>query len=149
MRKIGLAVLVGSAIISIVPLVSMAQTAVTGTPGTTAAVRGINNTCVQGSVDTREAAIGAAFSALSTAEGTALSTRASALHDAWGMTDAHARRAARSKAWTDFRTANREAFKGFRTGRTAAWDAFRTASKACGVSVVEAPNEEAAGSLGL
>ncbi len=105
--------------------------------------------CVQAAVDVRETSIGVAFSAFSTAENTALSARKTALHDAWGTTVAKDRRAARNKAWSDYRTASRAAFTAMRTARKETWAAFSAASKACKVDVVEEPGQEGAGSLGL
>ncbi len=105
--------------------------------------------CVQTAVDTREDAIGSAFTTFSTAESAALAARKSALHDAWGITSSKDRRVAREKAWTDFRTANRAAFSALRTARKSAWAAFATASKACHTPVVESASSEGTGSLGL
>lgn len=115
----------------------------------TANTQSVNTACVQAAVDTRETAIGAAFTTFSTAISSALSARKTALHDAWGMTDAKARREARNKAWNDFRTANRTAYKTLRDAKNAAWKAFKEASRACGTPVVESASAEGFGSLGL
>lgn len=116
---------------------------------TVVATQTANFACVQTAVDTRETAIGTAFSAFSSSVSSALSARKTALHDAWGMTDAKARREARNKAWSDFRTTNRAAYKTLRDAKTAAWKAFKEASRACGTPVVESSDAEGFGSLGL
>ena len=105
--------------------------------------------CVQTAVDVREGAIISAFTSFTTAESAALTVRKSALHDAWGMTVAKDRNAALNKAWSDFRTANRTAFKTLRTANKDAWSAFKTSSKACHVPVAESHGDEGVGSLGL
>ena len=110
---------------------------------------GQNIACVQAAVDTREDAIGGAFTAFSTAESAALSARKTALHDAWGNTDATARRTARNKAWSDFKTTSKSAFTTLRTSKKDAWSKFETASKACKIPVVETSATEGVGSLGL
>lgn len=109
----------------------------------------LNVACIQSAVDTREDALESAFTAFTTAENTALAARKTALHDAWGTTDATARRTARNKAWSDFRVANRKAFETLRNGRKTAWSTFTTASKACGTGVIESAGQEGAGSLGI
>lgn len=109
----------------------------------------VSASCVQTAVDTREAAIDDAFATFSTSETAALVARKSALHDAWGMASASARRSARTKAWTDYRTANKAAYTALRTARKAAWATFATASGACHVPVVESVGAEGTGSLGL
>ena len=129
--------------------VVFAQTSSGTTTGTTMTHGGANIPCVQSAVDVREGAIGDAFSAFSSAESAALSARKSALHDAWGLTDATARRTARNKAWSDFHAANKAAYTALRTAKKAAWSAFEAASKACKAPVVESAKDEGTGSLGL
>ena len=109
----------------------------------------VDYTCVQTAVDTREATLGDAFNAFSSAESAALTARKSALHDAWGLSDATARRTARNKAWSDYRTANKAVFTALRTARKAAWSTLTTAEKACKMTNVETPAMEGKGSLGL
>lgn len=109
----------------------------------------VDYSCVQTAVDVRETTIATAFTAFSTAESAALAARKSALHDAWGMTSAKERSAARNKAWSDFKTVNRAAFKALRTANKDAWGAFKTASKSCHAPVAESHGEEGVGSLGL
>lgn len=105
--------------------------------------------CVQTAVDAREGAIGATFTAFSSAESTALSARKTALHDAWGQTTSAARKTARTKAWSDYKTANKAAYSALRTAKKAAWSTFATASASCKVPVVEGAATEGEGSLGL
>lgn len=109
----------------------------------------MNLPCVQTAVDARESAIGQAFSTFSTTESVALAARASALHDAWGQTDASARKSARDAAWSAFKTANKSAYAALRTAKQSAWSTFKTASKSCNAPVVESPAVEGLGSLGL
>ncbi len=105
--------------------------------------------CVQTAIDTREGAIGDAFTAFASAEAAALSARKGALHDAWGLTTSGARRTAREKAWSDYKTANKAAYSALRTAKKAAWSTFATASATCKAPVVESASLEGAGSLGL
>lgn len=127
-----------------------AQTGTTGANPTTQNTRqSVNTVCVQAAVDVREASIGTAFTTFSTAVSAALSARKTALHNAWGLTDAKARRDARNKAWSDFRTANRAAYKALRDAKNATWKAFKEASRVCGTPVVESSDAEGFGSLGL
>lgn len=93
--------------------------------------------CVQTAVVTREAAIGASFSTFSTSMSSTLSARATALANAWSLTDGTARRNARNTAWTEYKNASRTAKSVFKTEKKAAWRTFNEASKTCRVSVVE------------
>ena len=129
--------------------VVFAQTSSGTTTGTTMTHGGANIPCVQSAVDVREGAIGDAFSAFSSAESAALSARKSALHDAWGLTNSAARRAARNKSWSDFHTANSAAYSTLRSARKIAWSTFATSSASCKAPVVESITQEGAGSLGL
>ena len=109
----------------------------------------VDYSCIQKAVDTREDAVGTAFSAFATSESAALSARKTALHDAWGMGDAKARRTARNKAWGDFRTASKTAHSALKTAKESPWKDFEVASKACKTPVVEKSGTEGVGSLGL
>ena len=117
-------------------------TPVVGTPAS-------NISCVVAAVDAREQAIGAAFTTFSSAESSALSTRATALHAAWGLGDAKARKAGREAAWDAFKKANRAAYAALRSARKTTWDTFAKATRACKSYVVESSSLEGAGSLGL
>ncbi len=112
-------------------------------------VKTVDLSCVQTAVDAREDALDTAFTTFTGAESAALSARKSALHDAWGIAAAKDRRAARNKAWSAFKTANRAAFSALRTARAQAWSAFGTASAACHSPVVESHDVEGVGSIGL
>ena len=79
-----------------VSLIGSNAFAATTTPSTTVTTSKVDYACVQTAVDVREDAIATAFTTFTSAESAALSARKSALHDAWGMTDAKARRTARN-----------------------------------------------------
>ena len=93
--------------------------------------------CVQSAVAIRESSIQKAFTAYAGSVTTALTTRASALNSAWGMTVGTERRAARKSAWEVYRTSIQSARTTMKTAKKSAWEAFKTASKACKVEVVE------------
>lgn len=93
--------------------------------------------CVKDAVVAREAAIGTSFSTFSASISTALSARATALANAWSLTDGTARRTARNAAWTEYKNASKAAKATFKTSKKAAWKIFNDASKACKTAVVE------------
>ncbi len=93
--------------------------------------------CVQTAVDARETAVAEAFSQFVPVLVSALSARKAALHQAWGTSDADARRAARKLAWENYYTESKKAHATLREARVAIWNIFREESKKCGVPVVE------------
>ena len=108
--------------------------------------RTVDMVCMVAAVDVREAALQSAFSTFSTAQSAALAARASALHTAWGNTDAKVRRTALKTAWQTYRTAHRAAVSAHRTAHNSAWSAFRAAERACH-SVMEEPTSRSENSL--
>lgn len=137
----------GGAVLAV--LLAVAAPVFAETATTTSVKPTTNIACVQAAVDVREQGIIDAWTTFNSSMISTLTTRKSALHDAWGMTDGTARRAARSAAWTTFQTSSRAAHTTLRTTREAIWNTFRTASKACGVVVVEARGLDTAGTIGL
>jgi hypothetical protein len=103
--------------------------------------------CMVAAVDAREVALQTAFTTFGTAQTAALTTRASALHTAWGMTDAKARRTALKTAWNTYRTSHRAAVSAHRTAHNSAWSAFRTAAKTCKGNSYEEPGSSSESSL--
>jgi hypothetical protein len=89
----------------------------------------VDATCMQTAVDTRETAIAEVFTTFNTGIIAALTVRKTALHDAWGMSDATARNTAIKKAWTDWKTAKKTAHTKLKNDRKAAWDSFKTTAK--------------------
>ena len=106
----------------------------------------INVACIQSAVDARETAIGTAFDTMQSVVKAALATRKSSLHDAWGLTDRTARRAAIKTAWAKWSTDNKAAQAALKASRKTAWSTFQSAAKACKVSL---PPEERLGNDGL
>ena len=104
--------------------------------------RNLDLPCVQSAVAVRESAIQKAFTAYSGNVSTALTTRATALNSAWGMTVGTERRAARKSAWEAYRTSVQSARTTMRTAKKSAWEAFKTSSKACKVEVVESEEND-------
>ena len=87
--------------------------------------------CVQAAVDAREQSIMSAWVSYNTSMTAAFSTRALALHAAWGMTDASARKTAIKAAWSAFAASRKSAMQAHKTAKQAAWKTFRTAAKSC------------------
>lgn len=115
------------------PLVSAASTEgmrMMGS-GATGSGRTVDLTCVRTAVSTRETAVRAAYSTLSTSYLAGLDTRAMALDAAWMMTDKTARKTAREAAWSAWNTTAKTARETFRKARKASWDAYRMSAKAC------------------
>lgn len=106
----------------------------------------INTACMETAVDARETAIGTAFDTMQSAVKAGLATRKSSLHDAWGLTDRTARRAAIKTAWAKWSTDNKAAQAALKTNRKVAWNNFQTAAKACRVTI---PAEERLGNDGV
>lgn len=106
----------------------------------------VNNTldlaCVQTAVAIRETSMVSAFNTFSASMSTALSTRAASLNTAWGLTDAKARREARSAAWKAFSASSKTAKTTFKTSKKSAWNTFKTATKACKVPLAESEGSD-------
>jgi len=102
------------------------------TPTSTTAT--LNLSCVQAAVTTRETAVIAAYSTMSTGISTALTTRQTELTAAWGLTDNKARRNARKVAWDKFNKSVKEIRKTYKNSVNATWKKFHTDSKACKVN---------------
>ena len=96
--------------------------------------------CMQDAVDKREAAVRAAAGVYTQAWLAALDARASALHDAWAMSDRNERRAASKDAWMDYRDAKRSAKMTYREAQNDAWATFAARPKI----VAAAPRSTAA-----
>ncbi len=141
MKKFILAVS-GIALVSSIAVLPASARAQNG--GTT-----LNLTCAQTAVDKRETAIGSVWTTFSGSMTSALSTRASALHTAWGMTDASLRRPARKAAWDAYKASSRSAHDTLKTGRRAAWDTWRSDMQACHVPPVESQGQDGSGNIGL
>ena len=91
--------------------------------------------CIKPAVEKRETAIGAGFSAYTTAVNATLATRKTSLVAAWTLTDATARQTAIRAAWKAYRDSMDTARKTLRTARISAWTQFATEVKACGASL--------------
>lgn len=87
--------------------------------------------CVQKAVDKREDALGAGWTAFNASMTSAYGARKTALHDAWGMSDAAARKTAVKTAWETFKKSAKTARQAWKTARKNAWQTFRSESKAC------------------
>ena len=87
--------------------------------------------CVQTAVDARESAIDTAWGTFTKSMTSAYAARKSALHYAWSLTDAKARKDAIRGAWKAFKKATKAARKQWMSDRKAAWEVFKTAKKSC------------------
>ena len=87
--------------------------------------------CMKAAIGKRDGAIISAFDTFYNAAKSALNARNSALQAAWGMTDKKARQDAQKKAWSDYRSAVKDARKTFRDAQKTAWKQFNTDAKAC------------------
>ena len=100
-------------------------------PSRTPAPTNVNLVCMQSAVGKRDGAIVSAFDTFYNAAKSALTARMSALKAAWGMTDKKARQDAQRKAWSDYRSAVKDARKTFRNAQKTAWKQFDTDAKEC------------------
>ncbi len=105
-------------------LPALAQTTSTVLPSTTL-------TCIAAAVAARESALDTAYSTFSQSIQAAYSARASALAQAWTITNTKQRNAAIRAAWSAFNTAKRTANKTWITSRNSAWAQFRASVKTC------------------
>lgn len=96
--------------------------------------------CVQEAVDTRESALGTAWTTYNTAVTAALLARHEALFDAWEISAAADRNTALKAAWKTWGTAHKEAHKTFKTARNTAWKTYRTTMVSTCKTIV--PREE-------
>src|SRR5437016_6324066 len=105
------------ALLGAMTLPVFAETTATTTNGTTGGTnttvpkkevkREVNLACVQAAVDKRETAIQGAFSTLSASVTRALTTRATALHAAWGLTVKADVKKGVNAAWSAYRSSLR------------------------------------------
>jgi len=93
--------------------------------------------CAQAAVDTREQAILNSLSAFTTSLQNAFSTRKTALHAAWAISDSGQRKAAIKSAWMTFKQSKQLAQRTFRNARRIAWTNFKTAARQCGTSITD------------
>lgn len=96
-----------------------------------AAKKNVDIACVQTAVDKREDALITGWSAFHASISGAYSARKTALHDAWGMTDAAARKAAVKMAWGNFKKSAKTGRKTWKDARKSVWKTFRSEVKSC------------------
>lgn len=94
----------------------------------------VNITCVGSAVSTRESALDGAMTTYTQAINAAYSARATALQQAYANSDPTQVKSAVKTAWSNFRTALKNARNAWRTSKNSAWSVFRTAAKACNAS---------------
>lgn len=105
--------------------------------------RNVDATCMQTAVDTREDAIKSGWESFNTDILAALGVRKTALHDAWGLSDLKAQKAATVTAWKTWKTSSKNAHVELKGERKSAWDAFKkTVKETCKVTT---PKEESLG----
>lgn len=103
--------------------------------------KNVDIACVQPAIAKREAALLAAVDSYYVSMKAAMTTRASALNTAWGLTDASAREAAIRAAHSAFRTSAKTATMTLRAARKNAWKTFKADAKACKVAVPRAESD--------
>ena len=108
---------------------------------TVGAKKTVDIACVQKAVDKREDALIAGWTSFNTSMSAAYSARKTALHDAWGMSDATARKTAVKTAWENFKKSAKAARQAWKTARKNAWQTFRSDAKACKGAAAEASVE--------
>ena len=106
-----------------------ASTTATTTTATTTVSSKI--ACVGASVATREAALGVAMNAHGQAVNTAYSNRATALAQAYSLSDSASVRKAVRTAWSTFNSSIKDAQSNWRIARIAAWKQFYSSSRIC------------------
>lgn len=133
MKKVFIPALVMFSLVA--PIATFAQISDPSTPPTSthATPNGIDVPCISAALDTRDAAIAAAFNALNASTQTALTTRTPELKAAYALPTRAARIAARQAAWTKYNSALKVAQTTFKTQKDAAWRAYEAASPACHV----------------
>jgi hypothetical protein len=112
----------------------------------------VDATCMQTAVDARESALSTAWDTYTASVKADLSTRKTALHDAWGLTDLKAQKKAITSAWKAWKKSAQDAHKELKADRKTAWDAFKSTTKtSCKVSTPkdEALGADASGSISL
>lgn len=105
--------------------------------------KNVDATCMQTAVDTREDAIKSGWESFSADILSALGARKTALHDAWGLSDVKAQKAATVSAWKTWKASSKSAHVELKNDRKSAWEAFKkTVKETCKVST---PKEESLG----
>lgn len=87
--------------------------------------------CVGMAVNIREQAINNAVTKFTTEFSSAYSARASALKNAYALTNTKDVKGAIKTAWSSFNSSIKTARKNWQTSKNAAWTQFKTASVAC------------------
>lgn len=87
--------------------------------------------CLQNAIEKRDTAMIAAWDKFSATAKSALEARKTALKNALGLTDKKERRAAWQKAWSDWKTAAKNARLTFWKEKKAAWKQFYLDRKTC------------------
>jgi hypothetical protein len=99
----------------------------TGTKATS--TKTVDLTCMQTAVNTRESAVGAAYTKHATHITNALTARKNALNSAWGMSDKTARNTAIKSAWKTYRDSKMSSRKDMNSARKSAWTEFKKTAK--------------------
>jgi hypothetical protein len=89
--------------------------------------------CVQTVTDKREGSVYSAYEIKANAIMSALKAKRTALQVALKLTDQKERVKARNKAWSDYKTAVKNANKTYRDAVNAAWKQYKIDRKACGL----------------
>ncbi len=95
--------------------------------------RKVDLSCMKAAVGKREDSIVAGKAKAFTALNATYSARRNSLKTAWDKTDAKERRSAINDAWSNYRTAHKEARAELRKDLGIAWSTYKTDSKACKV----------------
>jgi hypothetical protein len=132
-KKLILSSILAIFIFGIIVLIASAQTdtGTTGNKDLKNIIKTVDLPCMQTATQTRDTAIISAWTKLTSAVKTALTTRQSALKEAWAITDKTQRIAAIKKAWTDYKTAIKSARTTWAKDKKAAWQQFKTDAKNC------------------
>lgn len=97
--------------------------------------KAVDGMCMSAAVDTRDSALMAAWSRLSTSMANSMSTRKAALMAAWTKTTTADRKQAVQNAWKTFKDSRKDAVKKFRDDQKTAWKTFKdTAKNTCKVT---------------
>jgi hypothetical protein len=105
--------------------------ATTTTASSTASSTAASLACASSASETRDTALITAYTSMTASTTNALTTRKTALKNAWLITDKTARKTAVKKAWDAYKTDLAKTRRAFRNAKRTIWKNYTTTRKAC------------------
>lgn len=122
-------------------LIAKLQEQLGGMTSATSTTPVIDLNCAKTAAETRETAVAAAYSAMSSCVSSSLATRKADLLSAWSLAATNDRHKAINEAWSNFQKTRLGCQKTYKQAIKTAWDNYKNAAKNCKVQNWDAAKE--------